>query len=1411
MDRPAPGLRLEAITPPRQDIMRIWRTLQPVDHAFIRGIIGDMVMFTETPVDWIFLRTAMEFWDSEHAVFNFQGTELAPTIEEYTALIQRPTSTTQGIFVPNPFATIRSQLSSLLGIPTQDIHEELHQGWDHGIRIAWLSDWTLLRALTPSTASYQHDTCHGFLLLIWLLAHIRPFCSSHPFSYIADERSLIERLVPVIPPLEHSFSEWRHFWRELTPSRFLWVARWNPDGPIITGCPGIVGVPLLSHLGSTLIFPGWVIRQLGGLQDIPAEADRLPFRIQWADSTSTAPARFLQIREIRRQRDASTIQRLYFPEHPTDEERAFSTTSAYLAWFYPQGSTPPQRSQATPTPRATSTPALEAESSTQATMRAKLQAIREERDRLRCELVDSRAENCSPYLEGQTVHPQAPHLHRGQGPTVDPAPGIPPTQAPENMDAPAPPTLRASMAHPFTSPFPPPPAPTAVPLPPAAFLTSDQVLFAPPPVSMPAPTAAYIVPPPMVFPASSAPASTDFQTTELPPYSSLQPHAGLSYPAPPPINTTFHEPGTPTHAAQFASPTHFFPEADAEQERRLKRIEETIQALQANDARPDARYVQDLRGYDGSTPPPPPLPGQDATVLGVRGVRHPLLPRQPVGIRSRLVHIIEGRGHSDAGGPLPEVYRPIPILRRSASHLPGAEHKRDGAGPKLFHSMLRGIYYSHLLAHTSSFSDLIEAGKKLDLGIKLGRMEGPASKGEESSKKVPATSPSPDERRGKEVSVNVVNTAHQASQQYSENPLPDHRPSSGPSVNMISTCASGRDEDTRDDPLPFVIHYTPEEPTVGFAGHVASSAPFVVDIPAREPYTDSKVPWTYEGSFGSVEQQFSVMGVTRSGRVYENPAIRDKGKAPATEGGIVLENSPFPSKKVTEEEAEAFMKIVKASEYKVVEQMAKSPAHISLLSLLLGSKPHREALLRILTSAQVPKGIPPGRIEETIGSIFSNTISFSDDELPSEESAQAEQRYEPSTAHAESITFQVLDIPNAFSLLLGRPWIYSAGAVPSSLDQRLKFIVEEKLITVKGEEDYAIYKETAMPFISVGDDENLPFHSFETISGINHPIEVEEYKHRRGLGFRPSCHEILEARKGNHLHRLAAHYGRLNRGTPVPPLLHFFPGPSHTIGGTLDGPSSDSDNTPAAPSAVYAVTEELPSGVHIRLAQENEELDNWTLVPRYSAVIADLLHSNPNPRHFDSNPFQEHVDKPQPVYFGEGLPEDSQVPEIEENLRRLEDHQITSVEPTEEINEYQEVFAWSYADIPGLDPSIVEHFLPLDTEKFPPKRQQLRRQRASLLLRIKEEVVKQINAGFLEVCNYSEWVASIVPVEKKDGRVRVCVDYRDLNKASPKDNFPLPHIDVLVDNTARHAQFSFMDGFFEYNQIRMAEKDKLKT
>ena len=72
-------------------------------------------------------------------------------------------------------------------------------------------------------------------------------------------------------------------------------------------------------------------------------------------------------------------------------------------------------------------------------------------------------------------------------------------------------------------------------------------------------------------------------------------------------------------------------------------------------------------------------------------------------------------------------------------------------------------------------------------------------------------------------------------------------------------------------------------------------------------------------------------------------------------------------------------------------------------------------------------------------------------------------------------------------------------------------------------------------------------------------------------------------------------------------------------------------------------------------------------------------------------------------------------------------------------------------------------------------------------------------------------MANVVPVPKKNGKVRVCVDFRDLNKANPKDDFPLPHIDMLVNSTVRHPMLSFMDGFSGYNKILMALEDMEKT
>ena len=119
------------------------------------------------------------------------------------------------------------------------------------------------------------------------------------------------------------------------------------------------------------------------------------------------------------------------------------------------------------------------------------------------------------------------------------------------------------------------------------------------------------------------------------------------------------------------------------------------------------------------------------------------------------------------------------------------------------------------------------------------------------------------------------------------------------------------------------------------------------------------------------------------------------------------------------------------------------------------------------------------------------------------------------------------------------------------------------------------------------------------------------------------------------------------------------------------------------------------------------------------------------------------------------------------------------------LRSYLDVYAWSYEDMLGLDPTIVQHHLPILPHASLVK-QKLRRLYPQWSLQVKEEIQKQLNVGFLSVVEYPEWLANVVPVPKKDGKVRVCVDFRDLNNARPKDDFPLQHIDMLVDRTAGH-------------------------
>lgn len=91
------------------------------------------------------------------------------------------------------------------------------------------------------------------------------------------------------------------------------------------------------------------------------------------------------------------------------------------------------------------------------------------------------------------------------------------------------------------------------------------------------------------------------------------------------------------------------------------------------------------------------------------------------------------------------------------------------------------------------------------------------------------------------------------------------------------------------------------------------------------------------------------------------------------------------------------------------------------------------------------------------------------------------------------------------------------------------------------------------------------------------------------------------------------------------------------------------------------------------------------------------------------------------------------------------------------------------------------------------------------------EEKKSLAAGFIRECQYTEWLANVVLVHKSFGAWRMCIDFTDLIKVCPKDDFRLPKIDTLVDSTAGHALFNFMESNAGYHQIPMAEKDQVHT
>ena len=149
------------------------------------------------------------------------------------------------------------------------------------------------------------------------------------------------------------------------------------------------------------------------------------------------------------------------------------------------------------------------------------------------------------------------------------------------------------------------------------------------------------------------------------------------------------------------------------------------------------------------------------------------------------------------------------------------------------------------------------------------------------------------------------------------------------------------------------------------------------------------------------------------------------------------------------------------------------------------------------------------------------------------------------------------------------------------------------------------------------------------------------------------------------------------------------------------------------------------------------------------------------------------------------------------------------------LNEFHDVFAWNYSDLKGVLPQLCEHKIELQDGAYPIRQRQYRLN-PKYSMKVKDELDKLLEAGFIYPVLSSEWVSPILVVPKKtdieqEAKIRMCVDFRKLNQATKKDHFPLPFIDMILDKVTGSELYTFMDGYSGYHQIPIREQDQDKT
>ena len=144
------------------------------------------------------------------------------------------------------------------------------------------------------------------------------------------------------------------------------------------------------------------------------------------------------------------------------------------------------------------------------------------------------------------------------------------------------------------------------------------------------------------------------------------------------------------------------------------------------------------------------------------------------------------------------------------------------------------------------------------------------------------------------------------------------------------------------------------------------------------------------------------------------------------------------------------------------------------------------------------------------------------------------------------------------------------------------------------------------------------------------------------------------------------------------------------------------------------------------------------------------------------------------------------------------------------MKEFADIFAWEYSDLKNYDTNIIQHRIPLENHTIPFK-EKLRSMSPLLLPVIEKEIQNLLKSKIIIPLIYSKYISNLVVVRKKNREIRLCVDFRNLNKCSKKDNYPLPKMEYLLQRVSGASVTSFLDGFFGYNQVGVHPDDQEKN